>query len=180
MTTDTQASTIDALLKELQLTFDATFVPMKQEHEKYPQLHWKVTIGNKKGHSLTTDYRQGMGHVKGYKQHWNSSWEAKLHAKAARRTCETGRLCRIGQESYYETTKRQPKPELKNVLYCLVMDSSAIDETFEDWCGNFGYDTDSRKALDTFMLCQNIGIQLRQIVGGYDKLEQLREAYQNY
>ena len=54
------------------------------------------------------------------------------------------------------------RPELGDVLHSLILDASACDESFEDWCMNFGYDTDSRKALEIYLSCQNIGTKLRK------------------
>ena len=54
------------------------------------------------------------------------------------------------------------KPVLDDVLYSLLMDSSACDMSFEDWCSDFGYETDSRKALQTYLDCQNNTHKLRK------------------
>lgn len=54
------------------------------------------------------------------------------------------------------------KPVLDDVLYSLIMDSSASDMSFEDWCNDFGYETDSRKALQTYLDCQNNAHKLRK------------------
>ncbi len=34
-------------------------------------------------------------------------------------------------------------------------------DTFEDFCGDFGYDTDSRKAHATFELCRNFARRIK-------------------
>ena len=48
-----------------------------------------------------------------------------------------------------------------DVLHCIRMDDTQ-GEIFADWCGNFGYDTDSRKALDTYLQCQQQTFDFRQ------------------
>lgn len=65
------------------------------------------------------------------------------------------------------------KPDLTSVLECLQVDISSCNETFDDWCSNLGYDTDSRKALDTYLTCQNIESRLRLFLGG-ESLTELR------
>jgi hypothetical protein len=55
------------------------------------------------------------------------------------------------------------KISAQEVLACLFSDG-AID-TFEDWCGDCGYDTDSRKALALYLECQRVGIALRRLFG---------------
>ena len=54
------------------------------------------------------------------------------------------------------------KPKLDDVLYALIGDASASEESFDDWCSNFGYDTDSRKALETYLQCQETATKLRK------------------
>lgn len=46
------------------------------------------------------------------------------------------------------------KPTEAELIYSLISDSSADDMSFNDWCGDYGYDTDSRKALDIYLACQ--------------------------
>lgn len=43
-----------------------------------------------------------------------------------------------------------------DVIYCFCMDARAYldSENFEDFCNNFGYDIDSRKALETYKACR--------------------------
>jgi hypothetical protein len=42
-----------------------------------------------------------------------------------------------------------------------VHDAVGSAQTFDDWCSNYGYDTDSRKALQIYMDCQEIAKKLR-------------------
>ena len=37
-------------------------------------------------------------------------------------------------------------PTIEDVMDCLVKDVEAVDQSFDDWCGEFGYDSDPRKA----------------------------------
>lgn len=43
---------------------------------------------------------------------------------------------------------------LYDVVVALLHDASGADNTFEDWCSNCGYDTDSRRAMDMYLTCQ--------------------------
>jgi hypothetical protein len=52
-------------------------------------------------------------------------------------------------------------PKLDDVLACLVRDAIHSTQTFDDWCSDYGYDTDSRKALQIYMDCQEIAKKLR-------------------
>ena len=44
----------------------------------------------------------------------------------------------------------------------ILMDASAIDEEFEDWAPNYGYDTDSIKAKEIYDTCINYGLKIRR------------------
>jgi len=56
-------------------------------------------------------------------------------------------------------------PSAADVLHSLTMDASLADDTFEGFCSSLGYDTDSRKALETYLQCQQNGQKLRPILG---------------
>lgn len=43
--------------------------------------------------------------------------------------------------------------DLKHALYCFVSDSCSAKDTFENFCGEFGYDTDSRSAERIYKAC---------------------------
>lgn len=61
-------------------------------------------------------------------------------------------------------------PKVEDVLDCMASDSSGIDNTtsFEDWCADYGYDTDSRKAERTFRVCERQAQKLRAFIGDND------------
>jgi hypothetical protein len=64
-------------------------------------------------------------------------------------------------------------PTLPDVLDCLAMDSGAQLSSFEDWCGDFGYDLDSRKAEKLFRVCRRQAQSLLRLLGSQAALEDL-------
>ena len=69
------------------------------------------------------------------------------------------------------------KPTADEVLACLASDARGVDTSFEDWCGDYGYDTDSRKAERTFKACKRSAKKLKQFFAGeYESLLQCEEA----
>lgn len=56
-------------------------------------------------------------------------------------------------------------PVAEAVLYCLVCDASALDQTFEEWCSDLDFDVDSRKAERTYKACRRNGRTLRKLLG---------------
>lgn len=66
------------------------------------------------------------------------------------------------------------EPDAASVLSSLLLDASACDQSFEEWCGEFGYDTDSRTAESTYQQCVKIGNKLQAFLG--DDYEEFRSA----
>ena len=64
-------------------------------------------------------------------------------------------------------------PDAPMVLDCLASDSSSVEEQdFDEWCGDFGYDTDSRRAKRIYDRCRKQAAVLERILGG-EAFEQL-------
>ena len=59
------------------------------------------------------------------------------------------------------------EPNAATVLDCLASDASGVESSrgFEDWCGDYGYDVDSRKAERTFKACEKVARNLRRLLG---------------
>jgi hypothetical protein len=62
----------------------------------------------------------------------------------------------------------KPKtPELADVLDCLASGAAGYEnaKTFDDWAGEYGYDTDSRKAERTFNTIRDQAARLERFLG---------------
>ena len=58
------------------------------------------------------------------------------------------------------------EPTTDEVLSCLADDSSCADDhSFEDFCSEMGYDTDSRTAERTYKACQHTAKRLLNFLG---------------
>ena len=59
------------------------------------------------------------------------------------------------------------EPKAEDVLDCLSSDAAGIEnaQSFEDWCSEYGYDTDSRKAEKTFKTIEHQAKRLRNFLG---------------
>ena len=59
------------------------------------------------------------------------------------------------------------EPDAEDVLDCLASDAAGIENTrnLEEWCGEYGYDADSRKAEKTYKLCQKQAKDLKRFLG---------------
>ena len=65
----------------------------------------------------------------------------------------TGHRAKPAKRTSWDNAPRPVAPTAGSVLYSLLLDASGADENFYDWCDNYGYDTDSRKALATYEAC---------------------------
>lgn len=146
------------------------------------RLKYEVTLNYKGREVLKTPYSMGIGHVPGYtgqKILWNHSQWEEMKGIFKTGKCDPKWVYRCMERNFLSRTTKI-EPTLKDVLYCLVMDGGAIDHaTFESWAGEYGYDTDSRSAEQTYRACLETGLKLRAALGDQG-LSSLREAYQDY
>jgi hypothetical protein len=86
---------------------------------------------------------------------------------------------------YYTGTGHRNKlgkpvtPHIAGIIHSLLLDASLGEESFSDFCGNCGYDTDSRKALALYLECQRTTENLRKVFTGA-ALAALRDLLQDY
>ncbi len=69
-------------------------------------------------------------------------------------------------------------PVLSDVANSLVMDTQAGEESFDDFCSDFGYDNDSIKARNIHDLCTSLARGFRALVGAdFDEIAKALEDY---
>lgn len=68
---------------------------------------------------------------------------------------------------FYMGSALDREPTAADVLSCLCSDTMSIENSggFEDWASDLGYDTDSRKAEETYRQCEKIATRLRTFLG---------------
>jgi hypothetical protein len=81
-------------------------------------------------------------------------------------------------EQWMKQAKTQ-KPHAADVLHSLILDSSAVGQSFESWCADYGYDSDSRKAFGIYEACQQNADKLARVLNAND-LAALKTALQDY
>src|SRR5262249_44631605 len=67
------------------------------------------------------------------------------------------------------------EPTAEDVLDCLALDASGLGGSFEDWCAEFDYNTDSRIGERTYRTIEKQSKQLQRLIGtaAYETLLQL-------
>lgn len=198
MNTDTQ-KTLPQLLESFGVTVESTYQGVQREpgDKKTGEpgwLHFAFTVTVKRaGRSaaLETPYKLGVGHVK---LPAAPSFEMVYGAAVDRHVAEKilnvlhrGKRIRPEYEreerAIYDATARKqglaPKPA--DVLHSLISDGGAFFDglTFEDWCAEYGYDDDSRKAEAMYRACDDTGRRLARMFSA-DEVAQLREAASEY
>jgi hypothetical protein len=184
-------------IQDLGLTVDSVFVPWsKSRNAKQPtkdryavvgrdtrvthpedrSLNWQVTLKQDGRKVITTDYSAGIAHCPSYQAHkpgtcrWTNDAVADLITET-----ETGKTARK-----HGLTGAPILPSSADVVYSLVSDASVLDNSgFDQWCGDYGYDPDSRKAETIYRACLDIALALRAAIGD-SGLTRLRDAAQDY
>jgi hypothetical protein len=149
---DTEKNQIDAMLQSRGIKYSAKLVgPTKRD--KWECDAWRVSFvrGNAE---METDYFTGTGH----------------------RKSKTPNL-KPGRFGYMAPSPVTPCAA--DVLYSLCLDAEAESESFQNWCDNFGYDSDSISALNTYQACERIARDLYRV---FDRktLAKFREVLQDY
>jgi hypothetical protein len=136
--------TIKAFAEKHGLTIQSVRVdsnPRKTD-PKWEAAHFRVTVQNGQRGSITTYYSLGSGH--------------RVKSRAGVGEFDAKRNCYM----------RYPDPELESVLDCLAIDASfAEGNTYNDFCAELGVDTDSRKALESYLACQQTAMDLHRLLG---------------
>lgn len=142
-------------------------------------INWRVTVTHKRG-KYSTDYQEGIGHLPEHLQSRSGgytveAWDALCFAvekgNAPRKNPPTWN---IGSAAVALTP-----PTAAAIFYSLSLDGGAAMQSFDDWAGDFGYDTDSRKAEAIYKACVETGQYLLKCIGP-EGLEKLQELFQDY
>ena len=71
-------------------------------------------------------------------------------------------------------------PTASDLVWAVATDSTALTESFSDWCGEFGYSTNSITARSTFKACQRNATRLVNLIGNAGVFSQLVESARDY
>lgn len=172
------------------ISMDCVNIPERKDTDGFKDsIHWaiKLTAGS---YTTETEYSEGIGHFVNTRHHlynkiimenpladFKAGKPLKIHVSAP------GGISQKEWESFWIKDRfnfakgKATPPKLEDILYALTMDSDAINYSFDEWCSNYGYDTDSRKALATWHKCTDTYRKLRAL--GFT-LEELQEYFRDY
>lgn len=172
------------------LSITSEFVPFSKSRNAKPgadgkpwkSLNWKVTMKKGDREVITTDYSAGIGHCPSYNKKPPANWDRPARdwqPLATAWECENGKPATYFMSGFTPNRSAPTiEPKALDVIHSLVTDADTA-QPFEDWCADFGYDTDSRKAEATWKECVDIALKLRTALGD-EALRDLTEAFQDY
>lgn len=201
------AATLETLGLTVESRF-IPFSQSRNKDDERKTLNWSVTVKRNGRDILTTDYSAGAAHCPGYAaKKAPSAFVPRMYRRSDGTTryaseresmeqyreavcaaeCESGMPMEIdpfsrGSDNTFKRKHKAPAilPDPVDVLYSLAMDSSVLDAGgFENWAGEYGYDTDSRKAESIYRACLDIALKLRAALGDTG-METLRNAFEDY
>lgn len=179
---------IATVIAQLGLTITAKFIPFSQSRnkdEKHPSLNWKVTVQRNGRDVMECDWMAGAGHCPSYGKKPPAAWDRPARFwpdLVAKFETESGYQTRpFTTWGGFSADKSKPiTPDLVDVMASLIMDSSVLDAGgFEDWAGDYGYDSDSRHAESIYRACLENALKLRAAIGE-SGMVLLRDAFQDY
>lgn len=98
----------------------------------------------------------------------STDWDASASHWRCTLTYEGRRM----SVQYHMGSAHKSSPELLGVLGCLFSDASSGDTDFSDFCSEFGYEEDSRKAEKTWKACASMNVRLHKLLGSdYSNIE---------
>lgn len=179
MSTITQQD-IEAITGPITLTGKGIpFSQSRSKDQEWKNLNWRLSLAIR-GKAYAFDYSAGTGHIDektldrfrkqiklsyGFYPGYAPPFIHKEMEKRKAEYCETGNF---------------PLPDIVNVFSCLLLDAQTIDQgSFESWCSEYGYDTDSRSAYASWQEGINVGLWFRSVLSS-QQIEQLQTLFQDY
>lgn len=166
------------------LKYEAVFIrnPLKVKSDNWQETshEWRITINEQSFSFFTCLGHRESKYKMNKKRHAILSYDGNIYipdALSQYKRLKNANLTQEGMEKFFKVSVAVI-PEVKDVLYSLVMDASAENETFADWCANSGYDEDSRKAMNIYLACQENATKLHQLKLGTHN--ELQEFFQDY
>lgn len=136
MQTSTVNDQVTTVLSNAGIKFSITAKGMGLKRDNWDCDGWMLELRSK-GKTEYFDYFTGIGHRKYPK--------GFIVDKTLNPRCIA--------YAQQEKNKKPVTPEICGIIHSLNIDSQAMCESFPNWCDNYGYDSDSIKALNIYNAC---------------------------
>lgn len=117
--------------------------------------------------------RQGKDRV-GEQSHWLVTLTKGTESEAFEFHMGDGHRVYLNAD---KTRSKVPPPTAASVLHCLVLDAQFGEQTFSDFCAEFGSNGDSIKDRRTYFACQETVTKLRNVGLSVAKYSELLRDY---
>lgn len=141
---------------------------------------WTVTI-RREGREYSTEYWQGAAYRRWRKtpDACRRAFDSPMHKEFKAGEPVVLALGKLRRTDCLKALTEPIEPRLVAVMACLVFDADGVrhGQSFDDFCGDYGLDTDSRKAEKSFNACRDTWSGLVRL--GAD-LDALSETFRDY
>ena len=137
----------------------------KVDDKEWPHFLWNVTVDYTSGF-WTFSYKCGLGHIE--KKRGALPMPNPPYRKGT-----------LAYESWERKNTQPKKPSVSDVMYSILMDIQADDSSFNNWCDEYGYSSDSMKAFKTYQTCCEYAVFVRKAFT-VEQIEQMRKALEDY
>ncbi len=161
------------LFESLNLTVSIS-APLGDVQGDWPNVLFHLIFSGRQNSPLSLEYRLGVGHVNWKAVNPDRIMGVQLTPDEASvvYTILRNPSAQLKDKSLWATTaakiakfqKVSPKPYEVLASYCRDA-FSAHNESFENWCGNFGYDADNIKAKNIYDTCAGLYYKLATLIG---------------
>lgn len=150
--------------------------PYGEVKDEWPCITYKVSFNAPNGHTKEYfEYSLGIGHVDWKKAakspKYSTSFGYGEDSRLVDFMARNASLKKTPELLAHQATlaaeiarlqKVQPNPA--EVLASICREALDSEQTFADWCANFGYEEDSRKAESIYRTCQDNAARVRKLV----------------
>lgn len=164
---------VDAVLSNLGVTYSVFPAGAGLKRDGWECDGWRVVLG--KADTIESfDYYTGTGHRVIFKP---TQYEIERKALAS---CVNKRSIMAENIRANMADCVKPfAPFAAGVLHSLIMDGTASEQSFNGWCADLGYDSDSMKAFKTYQACCETGEKLKSIFSR-KQISELAELLADY
>ena len=111
---------------------------------------------------------------------WANGRENWNHHIVTVRNKETGKRTSFDFWASIANPVLETEYDIINAFYCFLSDAVSGEESFEDFCADFGYDEDSRTAERTWKACKRAAAKFQRIAPNEDLYDLINEVSENY
>jgi hypothetical protein len=182
MTTEKQKPDYQIAADELRALFASLNLPVEisspigEVKDGWPCISYTVAV---KGESFT--YSLGIGHVKWPKEnerfyqfvtpkmpsgdHWDNVVQLTRKHATIKEEYKARFALDQATAAAWLAKRQKVQPHPAEVLANAASDGEGAEDSFENWCQDFGYDSDSMKARATYDACTENGKKARRVLG---------------